>query len=213
VRGPQHGGIFFRLLVLVMLFVFAAFLYLMRGPLLHLTGQLWVTTDPPEHSDAIIVLGDDNYRGDRAAHAADLYQTGVAPLVVASGRLLRPNAGLAELIGHDLESHGVPAASIVKFPHRASDTEEEAEALSGLVNSRGWKRVLIVTSDYHARRTRSMIMNSIRHIGGRREPGKNFSCMKCWATSWHGGTCATNRADRQAQSSSSKPFDSPARRS
>jgi uncharacterized SAM-binding protein YcdF (DUF218 family) len=48
----------------------------------------------------------------------------------------------------------VPAASIVKFPHRAANTREEAEALRVLAASRGWKRVLVVTSNYHARRTR-----------------------------------------------------------
>ena len=79
----------------------------------------------------LIVLGDDNYAGDRAAHAAELYRTGLAPVVVASGRVLRPYAGIAEMIEHDLESHGVPAASIVKFSHRAENTREEAEAPRG----------------------------------------------------------------------------------
>jgi uncharacterized SAM-binding protein YcdF (DUF218 family) len=59
---------------------------------------------------------------------------------------------MADVIGRDLESYGVPASSIVKFPHRAANTREEAEALKVLVASRGWKRVLIVTSNYHTRR-------------------------------------------------------------
>jgi len=42
----------------------------------------------------------------------------------------------------------------VKFSHRAGNTREEAEALSALIESRGWKRILVVTSDYHARRAR-----------------------------------------------------------
>ena len=42
----------------------------------------------------------------------------------------------------------------MKFSHRAANTREEAEALAGLVSSRGWKRVLVVTSNYHARRAR-----------------------------------------------------------
>ena len=78
----------------------------------------------------------------------------VAPLVVASGRMLRPYTGMAEIIERDLEIHGVPMESIVKFPQRAANTREEAEALKGLVANRGWRRVLIVTSNYHTRRTR-----------------------------------------------------------
>jgi uncharacterized SAM-binding protein YcdF (DUF218 family) len=121
---------------------------------MRVAGQMWLVNDPAVQADAMIVLGDDNYDGDRAAHAADLYRMGLAPIVVASGRSLRPYAGIAEMIERDLESGGVPAASIVKFSHRGENTREEAEALAGLIAGRGWKRVLVVTSNYHARRAR-----------------------------------------------------------
>ena len=153
-RHAERGGIFLRFISLLMFLAFFACIYVVRHPLLRLAGQLWVLDESAERADAIVVLSDDNYDGDRAAHAAELYSAGLAPQIVASGRLLRPYAGLAEIIEHDLESHGVPAAAIVKFSHRAANTREEAEALAGLVASRGWKRVLIVTSNYHARRTR-----------------------------------------------------------
>ena len=65
-------------------------------------------------SDAIIVLSDDNFYADRAAHAADLYRHGWAPIVVASGRRLRPYAGIAELMEHDLIERGVPKDKIVR---------------------------------------------------------------------------------------------------
>jgi uncharacterized SAM-binding protein YcdF (DUF218 family) len=154
VRRGEHGGIFFRLLFLLIFVAFLAGLYLLRRPLLRFTGEAWMVNDPVAKADVIIVLGDDNYAGDRAFHAADLYRTGLAPVVVASGRALRSYAGIAEMIQHDLESFGVPEAAIVKFPQRAANTREEAEALAPLISSRGWKRVLIVTSNYHARRAR-----------------------------------------------------------
>jgi uncharacterized SAM-binding protein YcdF (DUF218 family) len=154
VRRSEHGGIFLRLIFLLVFLAFLAFLYVLRHPLMRFAGPLWVVDEPAEHADVIVVLGDDNYTGDRAALAGDLYRAGLAPQVVASGRLLRPYAGIAEMIERDLESRGVPAASIVKFTHRAGSTREEAEALKGLVASRGWKRVLVVTSNYHARRAR-----------------------------------------------------------
>ena len=112
------------------------------------------STIPPRPADVIIVLGDDNYAGDRAFHAAELYRSGVAPVVVASGRMLRANVSVADLIEHDLESFGIPASAVVKFSHRASNTKQEAEAASGLIARSGWKRILIVTSNYHARRAR-----------------------------------------------------------
>jgi len=154
VRRAERGGIFLRLLFLLFFLAFLALIYIVRHPLLRLAGQLWVVDEPAERADVIVVLGGDNFMADRAAHAAELYRAGLAPQVVASGRLLRPYAGISEMTARDLESHGVPAASIVKFSHRAANTREEAEALAGLVASRGWRRVLVVTSNYHARRTR-----------------------------------------------------------
>ena len=153
-RRAQRGGIIMRLISLLMLLAFVAVIYVVRHPLLRLAGEFWVLDEPAEHADVIVVLSDDNFNADRAAHAADLYRAGIAPQIVASGRLLRPYAGIAEIMEHDLENRGVPAAAIVKFPHRAASTREEAEALTGLVSARGWKRVLVVTSNYHARRTR-----------------------------------------------------------
>jgi uncharacterized SAM-binding protein YcdF (DUF218 family) len=152
-RG-EHGGIFSNLLFVIVFLAFSAFLYVMRHPLMRFAGQMWIVNDPAVQADVLIVLGDDNYPADRAAHAAELYRMRLAPTIVASGRLLRPYAGIAEMMERDLESHGVPAASITKFSHRAENTREEAEALAGLIASHGWKRVLIVTSNYHARRTR-----------------------------------------------------------
>ncbi|MBZ5643885.1 MAG: YdcF family protein [Acidobacteriia bacterium] len=151
-RRGEHGGIFFRLLFLLGFLAFLAFLYIVRHPLMRLAGEAWMVSEPTGPADAIIVLGDDNYAGDRAFHAAELYRSGIAPVVVASGRMLRVNVSLADLIAHDLQSFGIPASAVVKFPHRASNTKQEAEADSGLIARSGWKRILIVTSNYDARR-------------------------------------------------------------
>jgi uncharacterized SAM-binding protein YcdF (DUF218 family) len=154
VRRFEHGGIFFRLLFLLFFFGFLAVLYAARNPLMRLAGQFWVVDEPAAQSDALIVLGDDNYAADRAFHAAELYREGVAPVVVASGRMLRQNVSLADMMEHDLESFGVPATSIVKLAHRAQNTREEAVEVARLIQTRKWKRVVVVTSNYHARRAR-----------------------------------------------------------
>jgi uncharacterized SAM-binding protein YcdF (DUF218 family) len=184
-RRGEYGGIFFRLLFLLVFLAFLVFLYMIRNPLMRLAGQFWMVDDPPVQADALIVLGDDNYPGDRAADAAELYRMGLAPVVVASGRALRPYAGISEMIGRDLESHGVPAASIVKFSHRAENTRQEAEALAGLIASRGWKRVLIVTSNYHARRARFIFervlpANISVHVSGAYD--SEFDPSRWWKT-------------------------------
>ena len=153
-RASQRGGIFFRLLFLLC-FLFLIFLvYLARHPLMRMAGSFWTVDEGPMASDAIVILGDDNYGGDRAARAADLLKAGWAPRVVASGRYLRPYASIAELEARDLTDHGVPATAIVRLDHRAEDTREEAVAISQLISSRGWKRIILVTSNFHTRRSR-----------------------------------------------------------
>ena len=153
-KGSEQGGIFFRLLFLLSFFIFLAVLYTARHPLMRLAGQFWVVDEPAAKSDALIVLGDDNYAADRAFHAAELYREGIAPLVVASGRMLRQTVSIADMMEHDLESFGVPAKAIVKLSHRAGNTREEAVETARLIQTRGWKHVVVVTSNYHARRTR-----------------------------------------------------------
>jgi len=150
----QHGGIFFRLLLLLFFIGVLAVLFLARHPLMELAGRSWVVDEPAGPSDALIVLGDDNYAADRAFRAAELYRAGGAPVVVASGRMLRANVSLADVMEHDLESFGVPSTAIVKLPQRARNTREEAFDVAHLIENRGWKRITVVTSNYHARRAR-----------------------------------------------------------
>ena len=151
-RRGQHGGIIFRLLALLMLCLFAAIIYLARTPLLRAAGGFWIVQDRMEPADVIIVIGDDDFTADRATEAAALFHGGWAPLIVASGRMLRPYSTIADLMTQDLESRGVPAKAIVRFSHRASNTLEEAKDLQVLIAQNGWRRILLVTSNYHTRR-------------------------------------------------------------
>ena len=149
----QRGGIFFRLVFLLFFLFFLFVLYLVRHPLLRLAGGVWIVDDAPVAADAIVILGDDNYYGDRAARAAQLFKAGWAPRIIASGRYLRPYASIAELEEHDLVDRGVPASAVVRLAHRAASTREEALVISQFIATRGWKRILLVTSSYHTRRS------------------------------------------------------------
>jgi uncharacterized SAM-binding protein YcdF (DUF218 family) len=185
VRRSEHGGIFFRLISLLFFFGFIALLYMARHPLLRFAGEFWVVDEPAAQSDALIVLGDDNYAADRAFRAAELYREGVAPMAVVSGRMLRKDVSLADVMGHDLESFGVPAKSIVKLTHRAQNTREEAAEVARLIQSRGWKRVLVVTSNYHARRAQFIFERTLPssvslRVSGARD--SDFDPSRWWQT-------------------------------
>jgi len=152
-HSSQRGGIFFRLIFLICFVCLLFALYLVRRPLLRVAGGFWIVDETPVSADAIVMLGDDNYNADRAARATQLYKAGWAPRVVASGRYLRPYASIAELEEHDLTDRGVPKAAVVRFAHHAENTKDEAAALAQLISARGWKRILLVTSNYHTRRS------------------------------------------------------------
>lgn len=143
-----------NLVALLFVVVLCAVLYFARHPIMRFAAEYWVVDEPAAHADAVVVLSDDNFYADRATHAAQLFRQGVAPVVVASGRRLRPDAGISELMVHDLVERGVPKDKIERLSHDADNTMEEAEVIGKLAKERRWKSVVIVTSNYHTRRTR-----------------------------------------------------------
>jgi len=154
-RGhSQRGGIIAYLLVLLFLTLLCLVIYWARHPLLRYTAESWVVDEPAAHADALLLLGDDNFYADRATHAAELFRQGAAPVVVASGRRLRPTAGIVELEEHDLIERGVPKDKILRFPHDSDSTREEAAALAQFAIEHHFRSVIVVTSNYHTRRAR-----------------------------------------------------------
>ena len=85
-RNPQRGGIFFSFVLLLCFLLFLFVVYLVRHPLLRLAGGFWVVDEGPAASDAIVILGDDNYNGDRAARASEILRAGWAQIGRASCR-------------------------------------------------------------------------------------------------------------------------------
>jgi len=150
----QRGGIVSSLIALVAAIFLLAVLYLARHPIFRLVGEGWVVEDTLEHSDAIFVLSDDNFYADRATRASQVYRQGLAPVVVASGRRLRPYAGIAELIEHDLIERGVPKDKILRVAHDADNTREEAITLALVAKQKKWRSIIVVTSNFHTRRAR-----------------------------------------------------------
>ncbi len=150
----ERGAIFLNLILLLTFVIVCGVLYLARHPILRFTAESWVIEDPLGKADALLILGDDNFYADRATRGAQLFREGRAPVIVASGRRLRPNAGIAELMEHDLVERGVPRDKIQRFAHDADGTLEEARALARLARERKWHSVIVVTSNFHTRRAR-----------------------------------------------------------
>jgi uncharacterized SAM-binding protein YcdF (DUF218 family) len=159
-RRREVGGIVMKLIVTLAVVIFLFFFYLVRHPIFRFIAESWIVEDPLNKADALIVLSDDNFYADRATRAAELFREGKAPLVVASGRRLRPGAGIAELMEHDLIERGVPKDKILRVAQEGDSTLEQAETLAKFVQAKKWHSAIVVTSNYHTRRARYIF----RHV-------------------------------------------------
>jgi uncharacterized SAM-binding protein YcdF (DUF218 family) len=125
-------------------------------------GRFLVRQDPLAASDAILVLA--GGRVDRWMEGLELYRERQAPLIVLSpGRLDRVEIDLrargirwpteAELARDAILQMGTAADAVRIMPGNLDNTAQEAEALRQLAGETGWRRVIVVTSRYHTRRT------------------------------------------------------------
>jgi uncharacterized SAM-binding protein YcdF (DUF218 family) len=116
---------------------------------------------PP--SDVIIVLGSAQYDGRpsavfeaRLAHAFQLYEAGVAPVVVTVGGR-RPGDRYTEaaVARYWLVAAGVPLDSVVAV-ERGGDTLQSMRVLGEVFREEGWRSAVVVTDPWHALRSERM---------------------------------------------------------
>lgn len=124
-------------------------------------------TEAPAPADFLVVLGGDIAR---PVAAAELYKTGVAPEVWVARTWKTWGQEEAERLGvpvpaeEDLDkailiARGVPASAIHLYGNSVISTVEEARAFQAEAHPEG-KRVLVLTSRFHARRAR-MVWRSV----------------------------------------------------
>lgn len=119
-----------------------------------------------QKADAIIVLGRVDNHGhltidahERIRYAAELYNKGLAPVVVAPAKwwyklTYTPSQTEAGIIKSRLIEYGVPEEAIL-CEEKSCDTLGAPYFLKvDFVLPRGWKNVIVVTSEDHAERTK-----------------------------------------------------------
>jgi vancomycin permeability regulator SanA len=128
-------------------------------------GRIWLVArdDDRRPSEVILVLGAAQFDGRpssifeaRLVHARNLYQDGVAPLIMTVGgsapgdRLTEASAGRDYLVGV-----GVPAEDVVAV-EVGRDTLQSVDAAAERMEQLGLDTAVIVTDPWHALRTRTM---------------------------------------------------------
>lgn len=114
---------------------------------------------PLKNSEAIVLLA--GSFEERAPVAASLYQAGYAGRVILTNDGVRRgwsrehqrNLYAIERSEFDLVKQGVPRPAIVRLPFRKSGTVYDALAVRDYVINHKLRSILLVTSDYHTRRS------------------------------------------------------------
>ena len=161
-----------------MLFVLAGFVVFARH-----AGQILVV-DAPEPSDVIIVLAGET--DSRPAHALELLNQGLAPRVVID---VPAETKVYDTMQIELAKRYIErlpsAASIGICPIWGLSTRAEAHDVANCLANQPVRRVLIVTSDFHTRRSLSIFRHQL--------PGKSFSIGAAHDSSQFGTRWWTHR--------------------
>lgn len=131
--------------------------------------NIWWTARQDERpvSDAIVVLGSAQYDGKpspifeaRLDHALDLFNDGIAPLIITVGgrqqgdRFTEAEAGLLWL-----QDEGVPEEALQAVPD-GTDTLKSMELVAALFDEQGMSTAVLVTDPWHALRATRMALDA-----------------------------------------------------
>jgi uncharacterized SAM-binding protein YcdF (DUF218 family) len=146
--------------------------------------------DQAQPVDAIIVFGAAEYVGRpspvyraRLDHAYELFEEGLAPLIITtggSGKDLKFSEGQ---VGRDyLSRRGVPDVNLIAET-QAGDTEESARRVAVILEANELKRVLLVSDAYHLFRAKRMVEREGLTVYTSPRPGSVPKTIwgRCWA--------------------------------
>jgi uncharacterized SAM-binding protein YcdF (DUF218 family) len=122
--------------------------------LLNFLGHVWAVSDRLEDADAAVVLGGGCEA--RPAAAAQLYNNGEVKQILLSS---------ADLSCEALTKLGVPAAAIIEFGNRPSNTYEEAHAVALWAEQNHPRRVIVPTEIFSSRRVRWIMRHELGKVG------------------------------------------------
>lgn len=121
-------------------------------------------TEDLRTADAIVVFGAAEYSGHpspvwraRLDHAFDLYQRGLAPVIITTGGSGGDPSYNEGQVGHDYLMHrGVPEASLIAET-QGTDTAESARRVGVILRANHLHSCLAVSDEYHVFRIRKLL--------------------------------------------------------
>lgn len=121
-------------------------------------GQFLIVNQSPQNADAIIALSGNEGKL-RMEYACFLYQSHYAPYLIVSG-----DRQICNIMSNYAEKQGVPLDAII-IEDSSFSTYENAVHTREVMISKGFKSAIVVSSDYHMRRTRFNFNNVYKGTG------------------------------------------------
>lgn len=139
--------------------------WVIHEPVLRAVARALIVEDALADADALVVVAGGAPFRERAV--ADLFKQGWAPRVIVSRPVNpAPVAALVEMGVRPLDVQGesqaallrfgVPAAALVTIKQPAQITEDELALVREEARSRGWHRLILVSSPEHTRRVKTI---------------------------------------------------------
>ncbi len=158
VPATRRGRWFLWLVVLVIAVV-ALFLLVTGADIAH-EGTL----QELHPADAIVVFGAAEYAGHpspvlraRLDHAFDLYQQGLAPVLITTGGAASDPSFSEGRVGHDyLQRRGVPERNLIAET-QGSDTAQSALRVAVIMHANGLHSCIAVSDAYHVFRIKRLL--------------------------------------------------------
>lgn len=146
-----------NIFLLILPLTYFGYPFVLRG-----LARILIVNDEPTTADAIAVLSGDP---GRAVEAADLYKRHVAHSIVITTEkppFIYDKAardGISLILNYEnyvrlLQGYGVPAMDIFRIETPVADTLDEVSRIGNFARQRQWRRLVIVTSNFHTRRAR-----------------------------------------------------------
>lgn len=110
-----------------------------------------VIDEEPKRVDAIVVYSGD--AGDRTEKGIELLKEKYADILILSGGAVYEDLRMADLMKDHSIRLGIPEEQIV-VEREANSTYENALFVKEILMEKGYESVIVVTSDYHTRRTK-----------------------------------------------------------
>jgi uncharacterized SAM-binding protein YcdF (DUF218 family) len=155
-----------------------------------LTGQIVAESslDEARPVDAIIVYGAAEYRGKpspvlkaRLDHALELYQRGIARLIITTGGAGGDPLYTEGEVGRNyLSKRGVPVESII-VESEGESTAQSSIAAAEIMKRMGLRTCVVVSDGYHIYRAKRMLQEHGVVAYGSPRPGKSLSN---WEQRW-----------------------------